>query len=77
MRRLSETISAHRWWQVRVRRKFNVLDDGLRVCAFEMEFVVQEEPETSRLVSSVTASRNSHHTRKLSREGLAKVNNDR
>jgi hypothetical protein len=34
MRRLIGTICAYWWWQVRVRRKLNVLDDGSRVYCF-------------------------------------------
>jgi hypothetical protein len=43
MRRLSGTICACRWWQVRVGRKLNMLDTGSRVYALEIERVVALE----------------------------------
>lgn len=55
MRRLSGTICAYRWRQVRVGRKLNMLDAGFRAYAFEMECVVHEA-ETDRLVVSCTRS---------------------
>ena len=42
MRRLSGTIYAYPWWQVRVRRKLHVLEDTSRANAFEMERDVQD-----------------------------------
>jgi hypothetical protein len=53
MRRLRRTIYAYWWWQFSVRRKLNVLNDGPRVFAFELERVVWEQPETGRPFGTV------------------------